>query len=371
MDNKISKLLALILVLCTLCASMSSIVLPVGADNASYSTAEDVEYMIYGKYTANWGLRGEVSIFLSIRACDFYSLKDNSYEELSELEGGSGQSDAHSSELYSALKSLMSSKHSHITTYQETRDLYKYTDCERNDIAKISSFYSGHQLSGAWDSGATWNREHTWPRSKCIDTSKKNDSADIMMIRPTWVSENSSRGNDAYGESSGYFEPADSVKGDCARIALYGYTRWGNTGRMWGSDGMIESVEVLLAWMELDPVDTWEMGRNDAVQAITGTRNVFVDYPEYAFLLFGEEIPEDMTTPSGATSSGDTESDAETSLETQDKTETTAKPSTDTGNAADAEAKSGCGSVLCSGVSVTVISISLAGYMLLKKEKLE
>ena len=44
----------------------------------------------------------------------------------------------------------------------------------------------------------------------------------------------------------------------------------------------MESLDVLLLWMEQDPVDTWELGRNDAVQAITGTRNVFVDYPEYA-----------------------------------------------------------------------------------------
>jgi hypothetical protein len=50
--------------------------------------------------------------------------------------------------------------------------------------------------------------------------------------------------------------------------------------------------------MEQDPVDTWEMGRNDAVQSITGTRNVFVDYPEYAWLLFGEECPKDLVTPS-------------------------------------------------------------------------
>ncbi len=371
MNNKISKLLALMLVLCTLCVSVSSVVLPVGADDVSYSTAGDVEYRVYGKYIANWGLRGEVSIFLSIKARDFYSDQENSYEVLSELDGGNGQSDAHSSELYSELKSLMTSNHTHITTYQETRDLYKYTDCERNDITKISSFYSGHELSGVWDSGATWNREHTWPRSKCVDTSKKNDSADIMMLRPTWVSENSSRGNAAYGESSGYFEPADSVKGDCARIALYGYIRWGNTGRMWGSDGMIESVEVLLSWMELDPVDTWEMGRNDAVQSITGTRNVFVDYPEYAFLLFGEEIPEDMATPSGTTSSDGTESESEALLETQDETEAAEKPNTGTENDTDGGAISGCGSVLDSCTAVTVILISLAGYTLFKKEKLE
>ena len=61
----------------------------------------------------------------------------------------------------------------------------------------------------------------------------------------------------------------------------------------------MESPEVLLEWMKEDPVDTWELGRNDSVQAITGTRNVFIDYPELAFVLFGEEIPSNMDTPSG------------------------------------------------------------------------
>ena len=128
-----------------------------------------------------------------------------------------------------------------------------------------------------------------------------------MMLRPASVSENSSRGNKAYGESSGYYDPnslGQNVRGDCARIVLFVYTRWGNTGSMWGSSGVMESLNVLLKWMEEDPVDTWEMGRNDAVQSITGTRNVFVDYPEYAWMLFGKSVPTDMVTPSGKASSG-------------------------------------------------------------------
>ncbi|MBQ6431658.1 MAG: InlB B-repeat-containing protein, partial [Oscillospiraceae bacterium] len=63
--------------------------------------------------------------------------------------------------------------------------------------------------------------------------------------------------------------------------------------------GVIESRAVLLQWMQEDPVDTWEMGRNDAVQSITGVRNVFVDYPELAFKLLGESVPANYTTPSG------------------------------------------------------------------------
>ena len=53
--------------------------------------------------------------------------------------------------------------------------------------------------------------------------------------------------------------------------------------------------------MKEDPVDTWELGRNDSVEAITGTRNVFVDYPELAFILFGEAVPANYQSPSKAT----------------------------------------------------------------------
>lgn len=260
-----------------------------------YTKALDVTYKKVGNYVANWGARGEDCVFLSSYATAYY-VGNYTYEVLSGYAGGNSQSDAHTSDLYSALRNMMTSKHTHITEYQETRPLYCYTDCLKNDTSHISSFYSGKSLNGAWDSGKTWNREHTWPNSKGLGGS---DEDDIMMLRPTAKSENYSRGNSAYGEGAGYFDPGESVRGDCARIALYVYVRWGNTGYMWGTGGMIQNVETLLRWMEEDPVDTWEMGRNDAVQSITGVRNVFVDYPEYAWMLFGEEVPSSLVTPSG------------------------------------------------------------------------
>ena len=290
----------------TVIISVTSIV-PVSAANITttatgYTSASDVEYQYHeGKYISNWGARGEVATFLSPNAEKFYT-GSYTYDVLSDKQGGSSQSNAPSSALYKALQSMMVAEHSHQTSYGETRYQYRYTDCVSNNTSNISSFYSGKVLSGTWDSGSTWNREHTWPNSKGLGG---NDENDIMMLRPTSVSENSTRGNDAYGESSDYYDPGESVRGDCARIVLYVYVRWGNTSKMWGTGGVMENLDILLKWMEEDPVDTWEMGRNDAVESITGTRNVFVDYPEYAWLLFGEEIPEDMTTPSGIAKGGD------------------------------------------------------------------
>ncbi len=296
MANKFKSSLAMLLVVVMTFAMCVAFVPALTVD----ASAATVDYKYSGSYIYNWGTRGEVATFLSPNAEDFYE-KYSSYTELSAYSGGTGTSNAPSSDLYKELKSLMTSAHSYITSYNATRDLFKYTDCEANG-SKISSFYSGKSIGPAWDSGSSWNREHTWPNSKGLGGDDEND---LMMLRPTSTSENSSRGNKAYGKSSGYYNPNSEsngqydLRGDVARIFLYVYVRWGNTSYAWGSSGVMESLDVLLEWMEADPVDTWELGRNDSVEAVTGTRNVFVDYPELGFLLFGAEIPDDMPTPSG------------------------------------------------------------------------
>lgn len=279
----------------------------IGAGAASTS-GDTVNYKYDGDYIYNWGEREEVASFLSPNAIAFYEKYSVTYEELASYKGGTSKSNVPSSEMYDELASLMANAHKTITSYNDTRSLYKYTDCENNG-SRISSFYSGVLIGPSWDGGSTWNREHTWPNSKGEGSSEN----DIMMLRPTSVSENSSRGNKAYGESSGYYSPnkesngEHDLRGDVARIFLYVYVRWGNSTNLsnaWGQSGVMESPEVMLKWMEEDPVDTWELGRNDSVQSITGTRNVFVDYPELAFILFGEEVPSDMQTPSGNAKNG-------------------------------------------------------------------
>jgi len=255
-------------------------------------------------YTYNWGFRGTVADeadFTRSTAEEWYAKYNTSYDELSALSGSSSTSSVPSSALYNELQDLMTAAHSYKTSYDATKDLYQYTDCQ-NGGGKISSFYSGASIGPGWGEGGSWNREHTWPNSKGLGGQDEND---IMMLRPTTTTENSSRGNEAFGESASYYDPNDesngkyNLHGDVARIVLYVYVRWGNTSYMWGSSGVMESKEVLLKWMEEDPVDTWELGRNDAVQSITGTRNVFVDYPELAFDLFNADVPAGYDTPSG------------------------------------------------------------------------
>ena len=262
--------------------------------------AATVDYVYSGNYVYNWGQREEVATFMSPMAEAWYEKNNTSYEELSALAGASGTANVPSSALYKQLQTLMKSNHKNETSYADTKDLFRYTDCQ-NSGGKISSFYSGREIGPSWD--GAWNREHTWPNSK--GDASGNGENDIIMLRPTSTSENSSRGNKAYGESSGFYHPNSEsggqydLRGDVARIMLFVYCRWGNTGMMWGSSGVMESLSVLLKWVEEDPVDTWELGRNDAAQSITGTRNVFVDYPELIFTLFGTVVPSDYPSPSG------------------------------------------------------------------------
>ena len=256
-------------------------------------------------YVHNWGTRGETATELSDMAVAWYEKYNTSYDALSAYSGSSSVGSVPSSALYSQLQTLMTNAHSNKTSYDATKNMYQYTDCQ-NGGGMISAFYTGTSIGPGWGEGGSWNREHVWPNSKGLGGQDEND---IIMLRPTTNAENSSRGNEAFGKSGSYYDPNGesngkyNLHGDVARICLYVYVRWGNTSYMWGSSGVMESKDVLLEWMEEDPVDTWELGRNDAVQSITGTRNVFVDYPELAFDLFNAPVPDGYDSPSGGTPS--------------------------------------------------------------------
>ncbi len=302
LTRRISAMLLSLVMMISLLSGLS--LLPV--------SAATVNYVYSGNYVYNWGVRDTVATFVSPMAEDFYADNNVTYSSLAALSGSSSTSSVTGSALFKKLHTLMYGNVDSPTSYDATRTLFQYTDCQNSGktSTKISSFYSGTSIGPAWDTGKTWNREHTWPNSRSESGSNSNTrrETDIMMLRPTATSENGSRSNTPYGEGNSYYDPnqlGQNVRGDVARIMLYVYTCWGTSeyddgaiDNMWGSSGAIQSKAVLLKWMEEDPVDTWEMGRNDAVQAITGTRNVFVDYPELAFELFEESIPSDYSTPS-------------------------------------------------------------------------
>ncbi|MBE6619570.1 MAG: hypothetical protein E7626_07345 [Ruminococcaceae bacterium] len=244
--------------------------------------------------SSNSGIRDEVCSALSPGAISYYT-GNYEYADFIELS---------SSELKSTLSTLMRSTHTEITSYNDCRDFVWQTDCENNNTSRATTLYTDYQMqSSEWAGSWTCNREHVWPQSKGGGNTS-GGGADLHHIRPEKASVNSSRGNKSFGTGSGMYVPPDNAKGDVARIVLYVYVRWGSD---WGADSVTEvfqSVDLLLSWCALDPVDTWEMGRNEVVQNIQGNRNVFIDYPELAWQMFGKAAPSNMTTPSGAAENG-------------------------------------------------------------------
>ena len=261
---------------------------------------------------ANTGIRDQVCTSFNNTTAPQYYTGQYTYDNLSTMSA---------SNLKTALNTLMKSTHKNESTYNNCRDYAYYTDCEGGNTTYVTMIYSSYGATKSqWNTG--WNREHVWPQS-LGGGNTSGGGADLHHIRPSESSINSSRGNKLYGNvnststSKGnmsgtigghydntYFEPLDNVKGDVARICLYVYVRWGSS---WGADSITEvfqSVDVLLEWCALDPVDTWEMERNDVVESVQGNRNVFIDYPELAWQLYGKTAPSDMTTPSGEASDG-------------------------------------------------------------------
>ena len=164
------------------------------------ANAANVDYRYSGSYIYNWGTRKEEATFLSPNAEKFYQDNSVTYDELAALAGSSNTSSTPSSALYKKLQNLMASNQTYQTSYKATRDLFQYTDCEKNGSpATISSFYSGTAIGPGCDSGSTCNREHCWPNSKSNGGSNNNSKreTDIMMLRPTAKSENGSRRNTA------------------------------------------------------------------------------------------------------------------------------------------------------------------------------
>ena len=215
-------------------------------------------------------------------------------------------------DLFGALNTLMGNTSrigSSSFSYNSLRSEYKNVDKDLNRSGYIIGYYNGASFSGVWDSGATWNREHTWPQSKGADKSIPMGH-DMQSVRPTHTSVNSSRGNDAYGESGAYYDPDEvsisnsyykttnmgSYRGDAARVILYDYIVYGEAGghknklyngnaqllSKFGSAGVFESAAMLLKWHMNDPVSLTEMVRNDGAQTYQGNRNPFIDYPELA-----------------------------------------------------------------------------------------
>ncbi len=218
--------------------------------------------------------------------------------------------------LATSLHNLMMTTHKTYVSYSSLDTTLKTAD---GNGSQAKCFYSGNNTS-------SFNKEHVWPQGKSNKLyGTTYAGSDIHHIRATVSSYNSKRGSNfiglAYGPVetfsnsrggackystsggvSGTFEPADSIKGDVARILMYVYLHYstevggtqtsGITGnlqfnKVLGPRTINQCVRMLREWNANDPVSEEEINRNNVAFNKQGNRNPFIDHPSYADKIWG------------------------------------------------------------------------------------
>jgi hypothetical protein len=148
------------------------------------------------------------------------------------------------------------------------------------------------------------NCEHVFPREWMEQDRTtilfSHQESDLNNLAPSNPYANSSRGNLPYdvvtdidGASAQFapskrglnasrdsrFEPQDETKGDLARVVLYFSVRWGIP--LTSQSANHQAQEILKQWHHADPVDAFEIERNQKVKALQGTFNPFIECPSF------------------------------------------------------------------------------------------
>ena len=178
-----------------------------------------------------------------------------------------------------------------------------------------SGNYSQYENGNGTQSNS-WNREHIWPKSHGFPNQDDIAYRDVHNLKPCDRSVNASRGVKDFDNGGNNhdealscltdfdsWEPADFVKGDVARILFYmvvrydpGYNYYNETFDLElvdyttpdNFDPILGKLSTLLEWHVLDPVDDFEVNRNEVIYSYQQNRNPFVDHPELVDYIWGE-----------------------------------------------------------------------------------
>ncbi|MGC1633087.1 MAG: endonuclease, partial [Gelidibacter sp.] len=160
----------------------------------------------------------------------------------------------------------------------------------------------------------TWNREHTYPRSRAgyysinLDEvfdgkeifwntnadSLRHGNSDAHALRVVDSRENSRRNDLHYGQYKGPVGGLGKFKGDVARGVFYLAVRYNGleivNGFPEGRKGQLGDLATLLEWHRNDPADDFEMNRNNIIYTWQNNRNPFIDQPELIEYIWGNKI---------------------------------------------------------------------------------
>ncbi|HQW68267.1 MAG TPA: endonuclease [Flavobacterium sp.] len=161
-----------------------------------------------------------------------------------------------------------------------------------------------------------WNREHIYPQSRggfanateetpdginvWLPTSADDIAAghaDAHHLRAEDGPENTNRSNKDFGLTgyNGRSGNQSSWKGDVARAIFYMAVRYNGLSVVNGdlpdtTVGQIGDLATLLQWNQTDASDDFEMNRNNYIYTWQYNRNPFIDYPNLADYIWGNNV---------------------------------------------------------------------------------
>ncbi|MHA7843953.1 MAG: endonuclease [Winogradskyella sp.] len=205
-------------------------------------------------------------------------------------------------------------------TYSDVIDILKEADQNPANSNQVWLLYTEEgraklDLQTGSSNAGKWNREHTFPRSRGgffdieedeiadgIDVfwtteadSLRHGNSDAHALRAADAVENSSRGNQHYGEYIGPSGTLGSFRGDVARSVLYMEIRYNGLQIVNGFPditGQLGDLATLLDWHRNDPPDDFEMNRNNVVYTWQFNRNPFIDQPDLVEYIWGNNVGE-------------------------------------------------------------------------------
>ena len=276
-------------------------------------------YSYFTYSSGSYGYPEFMGYISSINGRSTYTLEAGTYDKSLETYSGSYYSSITATSgktLGTQLHDLMDTTHKNYVSYNSLYSHWQSTG-ETNG-SNYKCLYSG-----SYYSKSSVNREHVWPQS-CSNAlwGQSYGGSDILHLRPAKSNYNSARSNAPFGEILGdnvsprsisysgggasryatkVFEPADSVKGDIARIIMYVYVHYstdfgGNTKSYYGDLSLGEVLapyyddqcfKLLRKWNAQDPVSEQEKTMNNYAESAQGNRNPFIDHPSYADMIFG------------------------------------------------------------------------------------
>ena len=182
----------------------------------------------------------------------------------------------------------------------------KFTFPSTNNYQDVAGMNIEHSFPKSWwgktENPANSDIHHLYP-SPSKDNSQKGN---FPMAIVTTVKHNSGAGYDKVGtgtiegKTQNCWEPGDTWKGDFARSYMYMATTYSNL--TWVKMGLVTNITgeyptlkswastLYRQWSKNDKVSEIETKRNDAVYAIQGNRNPFIDYPFIAEYIWGDSV---------------------------------------------------------------------------------